>query len=64
MRISLFESDDAIFFKILDALLSEIACRTATLDINTLDLLVNDQIDYKFILGEIYKKSPLVVIFL
>jgi hypothetical protein len=53
MRISLFESDDAIFFRIFVALLSEVTCRTADLDINTLDLLLIAYIDYKFVLGEI-----------
>lgn len=64
MRISLFESDDTIFFRIFDALLSEVTCRTADLDINTLDLLLHYYIDYKFLLGEIYEKFPFVVIFL
>jgi hypothetical protein len=63
MRISLFESDDA-FFKIVVALLSVVACKTVSLDINTPDLLLNDYIDYKFLPGEIYEKFPLVVIFL
>ena len=64
MRVSLFECNDAIFFKIFDALLSEIACKTASLDVSTLDLLLNDYIDYKFVLGEKYKKFPLVLIVL
>ena len=42
MRISLFESDDAIFFKIFVARLSEVACKTDDLDVNTFDLLLND----------------------
>ena len=64
MGISLFESDNAIFFKIFDDLLSGIACKAGSLDINTLDLLLNDCIDYASVVGEIYEKFPLVVIIL
>jgi hypothetical protein len=60
MRISLFESDNAIFFKIFDVFLSEIACGTGSLDINTRSLL-NVHINYESLVGEIYEKFPLVV---
>ena len=51
MRISLFESAEAILLRIFDALLSEIASKTASLDVNTLDLSGNERIDYKGVLG-------------
>ena len=38
MRISLFESAEAILLRIFDALLSEIAPKIDSLDVNTLDL--------------------------
>jgi hypothetical protein len=62
MRISLFESSEAILLKILDAPLSEIASRIDSLDTGMLDLLLKYGSEYKFIVGETYKKYPKVVI--
>jgi|GEM_PF-4322685 hypothetical protein len=53
MRISLFESAEAILLRIFDALLSEIASKIASLDVNMLDLSGNERIDYKGVLGKI-----------
>jgi hypothetical protein len=51
MRISLFESAEAIVLRIFDAVLSVIASKTASLDVNMFDLSVNERIDYKGLLG-------------
>jgi hypothetical protein len=51
MRISLFESAEAMLLRIFDALLSEIAPKIDSLDVNMLDLSGNERIVYKGILG-------------
>jgi hypothetical protein len=51
MRISLFESDEAILLRMFDALLSERAPKIDSLDVNTLDLSGTERIAYKGVLG-------------
>ena len=55
MRISLFESAEAILLRMFDALFSEIAPKIPSLDVNMLDLVFcNHWPSYKFCEDNVY----------